>query len=71
MPSRCCGAAGTPAAARSPSSRTTHMAKMMIGDTTIRARAERKPTTGKQPVVLDIAGLFAEDDEGLPGARRA
>ena len=42
------------------------MAKMMIGDTTITARAERKPKTGKQPVVLDITAIFAQNDEGLP-----
>jgi simple sugar transport system ATP-binding protein len=41
------------------------MASMMIGDTAIRARAERK-TQLASPIVLELAGLFAEDDEGLP-----
>ncbi len=41
------------------------MARMMIGDTAIRARAERKAQP-KQPVVLEMAALFADDDEGLP-----
>jgi simple sugar transport system ATP-binding protein len=41
------------------------MARMMIGDTPVRARAERKPM-GKQPVALELAGIFADDDEGLP-----
>jgi ABC-type uncharacterized transport system ATPase subunit len=41
------------------------MARMMIGDTPIRARAERK-LQGPMPVRLELAGLFADDDEGLP-----
>ena len=41
------------------------MARMMIGDTAIRARAERKDM-GRQPVTLELAALFADDDEGLP-----
>ncbi|MGL4444340.1 MAG: ABC transporter ATP-binding protein [Alsobacter sp.] len=41
------------------------MARMMIGDTAIRARAERK-VQSQQPVVLELAALFADDDEGLP-----
>jgi simple sugar transport system ATP-binding protein len=44
---------------------TDDMASMMIGDTAIRARAERK-TQLASPIVLELAGLFAEDDEGLP-----
>jgi ABC-type uncharacterized transport system ATPase subunit len=44
------------------------MARMMIGDTVVRARAEREPM-GKTPVVLHLAGLFAEDDEGLPAVK--
>jgi general nucleoside transport system ATP-binding protein len=44
---------------------TDQMAAMMIGDTAIRARAERKPH-GRTPTVLELAGLFAADDEGLP-----
>jgi simple sugar transport system ATP-binding protein len=42
------------------------MARMMIGDTAITERAQRKPQTARQPVVLEIAGLFADDDEALP-----
>ncbi len=42
------------------------MARMMIGDTAIRASAQRKPLPEKPPVVLELAGLFADDDEGLP-----
>ncbi len=44
---------------------TDAMAKMMIGDTAIReraARVERKDA----PVVLDIAGVFADADDGRP-----
>jgi general nucleoside transport system ATP-binding protein len=43
----------------------TMMAKMMIGDTKIRERAERVAHDGAAPV-LDLAGLFADDDHGLP-----
>jgi len=44
---------------------TDAMARMMIGDTQIRERAVRK----MQPpgaTTLDLAGLFAESDDGLP-----
>ena len=41
------------------------MARMMIGDTPVRASAERKPM-GKTAVVLELAGLFAPGDDGLP-----
>jgi simple sugar transport system ATP-binding protein len=40
------------------------MSKMMIGDTEIKERAERKKTNSTQ-TVLELAGLFAEDEEGL------
>jgi simple sugar transport system ATP-binding protein len=41
------------------------MSRMMIGETKIRERAARKPMTG-QPVVMELAGIFANDDQGLP-----
>src|SRR3984893_17103093 len=44
---------------------TDAMARMMIGDTTIRdraTRAERAPGD----IVLELAALFADDDDGLP-----
>ena len=41
------------------------MARMMIGDTTIRERAARA-ATAKKDVVLELAGLFADDERGLP-----
>ena len=44
------------------------MSGMMIGDTTIRERANRK----KQdvgPDVLELAGLFADDNDGLPAIK--
>jgi simple sugar transport system ATP-binding protein len=41
------------------------MSRMMIGDTEIRERAERVPA-GVRRDVLDLAGLFAEDEQGLP-----
>jgi len=41
------------------------MSRMMIGDTEVRERALRAPTTEKKDV-LDLAGLFAEDEQGLP-----
>ncbi len=41
------------------------MSRMMIGDTKIRERAARQSFEAK-PVVLELAGLFAEDDGGLP-----
>jgi simple sugar transport system ATP-binding protein len=42
---------------------TDEMAKMMIGDTPIRARAERKPQP-TQPTVIELTALFAEGDDG-------
>ena len=44
------------------------MSAMMIGDTTIRERAARtaQPT---QANVLELAGLFAEDNDGLPAIK--
>ncbi len=42
------------------------MSRMMIGETKIRERAERKPLAADPPVVLELAGLFADDDQGLP-----
>ncbi|MET0194884.1 MAG: ABC transporter ATP-binding protein [Hyphomicrobiaceae bacterium] len=44
---------------------TDDMARMMIGDTPIRATAERK-SVPHDKVVLDLAGLCAEDQEGMP-----
>ncbi len=44
------------------------MSSMMIGDTTIRERARRKPQEGNAEV-LELAGLFAETNEGLPAIR--
>src|SRR5262249_30432620 len=41
------------------------MSRMMIGETKIRERAARKPMAD-QPVVLEMAGLFANDEQGLP-----
>ncbi len=41
------------------------MSRMMIGDTKLRERAARTEFTD-QPVVLELAGLFAENDQGLP-----
>jgi len=41
------------------------MSRMMIGETKIRERAARK-AIGAEPVVLELAGLFAADDQGLP-----
>ncbi|BBE74702.1 ABC transporter ATP-binding protein [Oharaeibacter diazotrophicus] len=41
------------------------MSRMMIGDMKLRERAARRDS-GESPVVLELAGLFAEDDEGLP-----
>ena len=41
------------------------MSRMMIGETKIRERAARKEM-GAEPVVLELAGLFADDDQGLP-----
>ncbi len=42
------------------------MSRMMIGDTKIRERAERQPMAAEPKVVLELAGLFANDDQGLP-----
>ncbi|MDB5506447.1 MAG: transporter ATP-binding protein [Devosia sp.] len=44
------------------------MSQMMIGDTTIRERAKRL-TQSEKPDVLELAGLFAEDNDGLPAIR--
>jgi ABC-type uncharacterized transport system ATPase subunit len=44
---------------------TDQMARMMIGDTPIRERAERK-VFAERKLVLELAGLVAEDDAGLP-----
>ena len=41
------------------------MAKMMIGDTKIRESAARVAHPG-EPTVLELAGIFADDDKGLP-----
>jgi simple sugar transport system ATP-binding protein len=41
------------------------MSRMMIGDTEVKERAERKPQANRHDV-LDLAGLFAEDEIGLP-----
>jgi simple sugar transport system ATP-binding protein len=41
------------------------MSRMMIGDTEVRERAVRAKTIEKKDV-LDLAGLFAEDEQGLP-----
>ncbi|WP_413991694.1 ABC transporter ATP-binding protein [Labrys okinawensis] len=43
----------------------TLMARMMIGDTKIRERAARVAHDDKA-AVLDLAGIFADDDHGLP-----
>jgi ABC-type uncharacterized transport system ATPase subunit len=48
---------------------TDAMARMMIGDTTIRdraIRAERAPGD----IVLELAALFADDDDGLPALEK-
>jgi simple sugar transport system ATP-binding protein len=41
------------------------MANLMIGDTEIRARAERS-TAAAAAVAMELTALFAADDEGLP-----
>ncbi|WP_206682768.1 ABC transporter ATP-binding protein [Chthonobacter albigriseus] len=41
------------------------MSRMMIGDMKLRERAVRQGFS-QTPVVLELAGLFADDDEGLP-----
>ena len=42
------------------------MSRMMIGDTKIRERAARAPLPAAPKVVMELAGLFADDDQGLP-----
>jgi ABC-type uncharacterized transport system ATPase subunit len=44
---------------------TEDMARMMIGDTQIRAHAVRKDRASG-PVTLELAALYADDDDGLP-----
>ncbi|MBO6781830.1 MAG: ATP-binding cassette domain-containing protein, partial [Alphaproteobacteria bacterium] len=44
------------------------MSRMMIGDTELREPAARAKT-GDAPVVLELDGLRADDDEGLPALR--
>jgi simple sugar transport system ATP-binding protein len=44
---------------------TEDMARMMIGDTPIHETAKRKANP-RDKVVLELAGLYAEDQEGLP-----
>ena len=44
---------------------TDEMARLMIGDTQIRARAVRAERP-RGATVLEIAGLYANDDDGLP-----
>jgi len=46
------------------SATVSEMSAMMIGDTAIRERANRSGTAGAD--VLELAGLFAEDNDGLP-----
>ena len=41
------------------------MSRMMIGETQIRERAARKPMAD-QKVAVELAGIFADDDQGLP-----
>ena len=41
------------------------MSRMMIGETKIRERAARKVMADK-PVVIELAGIFANDDQALP-----
>jgi simple sugar transport system ATP-binding protein len=43
----------------------SEMSKMMIGDTEIKERAERKKQDAREEV-LELAGLCAEDNDGLP-----
>ena len=42
------------------------MARLMIGDAEIRERSARLQHDGPTPVVLELAALHANDDEGLP-----
>jgi len=44
------------------------MSGMMIGDTAIRERANRKQNTAGSDV-LELAGLFADDNDGLPAIK--
>jgi ABC-type uncharacterized transport system ATPase subunit len=48
---------------------TDDMAKMMIGDTQIRERAVRAEQS-PGPVTLELAALFADDDDGLPALEK-
>jgi len=45
----------------------TDMSAMMIGDTAIRERAAREKHAGSD--MLELAGLFAEDNEGMPAIK--
>ena len=45
----------------------TDMSAMMIGDTAIRERAAREKQAGSD--MLELAGLFAEDNEGMPAIK--
>ena len=42
------------------------MSRMMIGETKIRERAERQKMADDPEIVLELAGLFADNDQGLP-----
>jgi general nucleoside transport system ATP-binding protein len=52
-------------AGRAAALSTDAMARMMIGDTEVRARAERK-AVAKGPVRLSLDGLFADAEDGRP-----
>jgi general nucleoside transport system ATP-binding protein len=56
---------GFAGAGRVSDTSTETMAKMMIGDTPLRERAARVEHQD-QPTVLDIAGVFADADDGRP-----
>jgi general nucleoside transport system ATP-binding protein len=56
---------GFAGAGRVSDTSTDAMAKMMIGETQLRERAARVEHAGK-PVALDIAGVFADADDGRP-----
>ena len=47
------------------SATVAEMSRMMIGDTDVRERAQRR-IHNDQPVVLELAGLCAQDEEGRP-----
>lgn len=49
------------------SATVSDMSAMMIGDTAIRERAGRSGVAGSD--VLELAGLFAEDNDGLPAIK--